>query len=82
MELLIEQAKKCLENDLFQAFAQALYAGKTTKATELAQSNLWSAEEVILDSVYKDECDFVLMDHYKKSKDLLTNVGVYIRLND
>ena len=79
MDKLISQAKACLENEKFQLFSQRIYAMKYTQAVEIAQSNEWESEEMVLESVYKDECDFVLMDHYKKSVDLLEAVGNYVR---
>lgn len=70
-EEITEMALKVLNRDEFQEFAKALHQNKNKKALEVAYNELTASEALVLDSVRKDECDFVLMSHYKQSYKLV-----------
>tara|TARA_R110000772_G_scaffold16052_1_gene46026 strand:+ start:237 stop:491 length:255 start_codon:yes stop_codon:yes gene_type:complete len=68
---VMEKALKVLNKEQFQDFAKALHQGNQEKALDVAYNEMKSAEEVVLSSVRKDECDFVIMSHYKQSYELV-----------
>ena len=58
----------------YQNFARALFKNNHEEALELAGAYYDDAVERVLATVYNDECDFVLMSHYRQTRDLLTLV--------
>lgn len=65
-------ANLVLQKEDYQSYAKAIHSKDYEKALEVASNAYDNALEVLLDSVYKDECDFVIMAHYRHSKDFLT----------
>ena len=55
----------------YQLFAAACYDENLYVATDICKSARELAVEELLLTVCNDECDFVLMDHYKKAQSLL-----------
>jgi len=47
-----------------------------------SETMLETAQEEVLDSVYKGDCDFVLFDHYKHCRNFDNAVTQYIEEND
>jgi len=68
-------AKTTFNKEKYQEFAEAFYKQDWEYVTELANECYDDAQEQVLDTVYKDECDFVLMGHYRNAKDLLTKIS-------
>lgn len=64
-------ALKVLSKEDFQDLAKAIYENKVNDAIAIAYKEMSSAQEAVLDTVRKDECDFVLMSHYRQAYDLL-----------
>jgi len=68
---LRELAMATLEKEDYQNFASALYNEKDLVAQQLVEACYDKAQQEVLDSVYKDECDFVLFSHYRNARNLL-----------
>lgn len=64
-------AMQVLVKEDYQLFAAACYDENLFVATSICESARELAVEELLLTVYNDECDFVLMDHYKKAQCLL-----------
>ena len=64
-------AMQVLTKEDYQLFAAACYDENLYVATDICKSARELAVEQLLLTVYNDECDFVLMDHYKKAQCLL-----------
>ncbi len=72
---LRELAMSVLTKEDYQDFAAEMFAMSKSKAIIIVRENLNDAEAIVLETVYEASCDFVLFDHYRRSKDLydLTN---------
>ena len=64
-------AMQVLTKEDYQLFAAACYDENIYVATNICRYARELAVEELLLTVYNDECDFVLMDHYKKAQCLL-----------
>mgnify|MGYP001275944845 FL=1 len=64
-------AMQVLKKEDYQMFAGAYYDDNIFLATNICKEVRQNAVEELLSTVYNDECDFVLMDHYKKAQCLL-----------
>jgi len=64
-------AMQVLKKEDYQMFASAYYDENLFLATNICKEVRKNAVEELLLTVYNDQCDFVLMDHYKKSQCLL-----------
>lgn len=56
--------------DDFMTFARHASRDEWVIASEVASKKLQLAEKAVLETVRKDECDFVLMSHYRQAYDL------------
>jgi len=64
-------AMQVLTKEDYQLFAAACYDENLYVATDICRSARELAVEELLLTFYNDECDFVLIDHYKKAQCLL-----------
>ena len=64
-------AMQVLKKEDYQMFAAAHYNENLFLATDICKKARKNAVEELLLTVYNDQCDFVLMDHYKKAQCLL-----------
>jgi len=67
---LRELAMSVLTKEAYQEFAAQMFAMSKSAALNIAKDNLIDAERIVLETVYEASCDFVLFDHYRRSKDL------------
>lgn len=67
---LRELAMSVLTKEAYQDFAAQMFAMSKSAALNIAKNNLIDAERIVLETVYEASCDFVLFDHYRRSKDL------------
>tara|TARA_R110002020_G_scaffold157720_4_gene340611 strand:- start:3563 stop:3811 length:249 start_codon:yes stop_codon:yes gene_type:complete len=78
-EDLRKLAMATLKSEDYQSFARFVHGSNWLEAMGIAFDCKCLSEEAVLDTVYKSECDFVLMDHYIKARDLYDAV---IKLKD
>lgn len=72
---LRELAMSVLTKEAYQEFASEMFAMSKSKAMIIAKTNLKDAENIVLETVYEATCDFVLFDHYRRSKDLVDAIN-------
>ena len=64
-------AMSVLTKESYQEFAREVFGMSMSAARLIAKNNLKDAENIVLETVYEASCDFVLFDHYRRSKDLV-----------
>tara|TARA_R110002124_G_scaffold137647_3_gene300510 strand:+ start:378 stop:623 length:246 start_codon:yes stop_codon:yes gene_type:complete len=64
-------AMSVLTKEGYQEFAREVFGMSMSAARLIAKNNLKDAENIVLETVYEASCDFVLFDHYRRSKDLV-----------
>ena len=64
-------AMSVLTKEEYQKFAKEVFGMSMSAAMLIAKNNLQDAENIVLETVYEATCDFVLFDHYRRSKDLV-----------
>jgi len=64
-------AMSVLTKESYQEFAREVFGMSISAAMLIAKNNLKDAENIVLETVYEASCDFVLFDHYRRSKDLV-----------
>ncbi len=67
---LRELAMSVLTKEDYQDFAAEMFAMSKSAALNIVKKNLIDAQDIVLETVYEATCDFVLFDHYRRSKDL------------
>ena len=67
---LRELAMSVLTKEDYQDFAAKMFAMSKSAALNIVKNNLIDAQDIVLETVYEATCDFVLFDHYRRSKDL------------
>tara|TARA_R110000868_G_scaffold411408_1_gene703755 strand:- start:3171 stop:3431 length:261 start_codon:yes stop_codon:yes gene_type:complete len=84
-EIISKQAKQVLSKEEYQEFMSYIFAKNIKDAKILANKVYEISTNDVLETVYKDECDFVLMSQYRKCNDLLSLVihyGLKLDIND
>jgi spore coat polysaccharide biosynthesis predicted glycosyltransferase SpsG len=67
---LRELAMSVLTKEAYQDFAAEMFAMSKSAALNIAKNNLEDVQSIVLETVYEASCDFVIFDHYRRSKDL------------
>lgn len=67
---LRELAMSVLTKEAYQDFAAEMFAMSKSSALLMVKNNLEDVENIVLETVYEATCDFVVFDHYRRSKDL------------
>lgn len=67
---LRELAMSVLTKEAYQDFAAEMFAMSKSAALNIVKNNLEDVENIVLETVYEATCDFVVFDHYRRSKDL------------
>jgi spore coat polysaccharide biosynthesis predicted glycosyltransferase SpsG len=67
---LRELAMSVLTKEAYQDFAAEMFAMSKSAALNIVKNNLEDVQSIVLETVYEASCDFVIFDHYRRSKDL------------
>jgi hypothetical protein len=67
---LRELAMSVLTKEAYQDFAAEMFAMSKSAALNIVKNNLEDVQNIVLETVYEASCDFVIFDHYRRSKDL------------